>query len=81
MMGNFKYQHENDMKPSAGLKNLDRISEVVRMGLRGRIFAKVTFSDGSVVYECFDINDPGENRYPSSSRSFNQCRGPEIIRY
>lgn len=68
------------MKLNEKVKNLDRISEVVRLGLRGRVFAKVTFADGSVNYETFDINDPGENRYPSSSRSFNQCRGFEINR-
>jgi hypothetical protein len=68
------------MESNANAKGLDRISEVVRMGLRGRVFAKVTFSDGSVCYERFCIDDPGENRYPSSLRSFNQCKGPEFNR-
>jgi len=68
------------MESNADAKDLDRISEVVRMGLRGRVFAKVTFSDGSVGYERFYIDDPGEYRYPSSSRSFNQCKGPEFTR-
>ena len=68
------------MKLNANVKDFDRISEVVRMGLRGRVFAKVTFSDGSVGYERFYIDDPGEHRYPSSPRSFNQCKGPEFNR-
>ena len=68
------------MESNADSKDLDRISEVVRMGVRGRVFAKVTFSDGSVGYERFYIDDPGEHRYPSSSRSFNQCKGPEFNR-
>ena len=66
------------MQPIKDTKSLDRISEIVRLGLRGRVYAKVTFSDGSVGYERFDIDDPGEYRHPSSSRSFNQCRGARI---
>jgi hypothetical protein len=68
------------MKLIKNSKVLEPISEVVRFGVRGWVFARVTFSDGSVVYERFDIDDPGENRYPSTSRSFNQCKGPEFNR-
>ena len=68
------------MESNADAKDLDWISEVVRMGLRGRLFAKVTFLNGSVSYERFYIDDPGEHRYPSSLRSFNQCKGPEFNR-
>jgi hypothetical protein len=68
------------MKSNANAKSLVRVSEVVRLGLRGWVYARITFSDGSVEYERFDIDDPGENRYPSTSRSFNQCKGPELNR-
>ena len=63
------------------MEKLERVSEIVRLGRLDRVFAKVVFSDGSVVFEEFDMQDPGENRIQSSSRSFHMCKGPEIVRF
>ncbi len=46
-----------------------------------RVFVKQILEDGTEVYQEFDPNDPGENRYPSSKQSYNQCKGFEIVRY
>jgi len=46
-----------------------------------RVFVKQILEDGTEVYQEFDPNDPGENRYQSTKQSYNQCTGLEIDRY
>jgi hypothetical protein len=57
------------------------VSNTVKMGQGDRVYSRNVYADGRVEYVWFDINDPGQNEYPSSQRAYTQCQGEEIQRY
>ena len=58
------------------------VSNTVKLGARSnRVYSRNVYADGRVEYVWFDINDPGENEYPSSQRAYLRAQGAEIQRY
>lgn len=57
------------------------VSNTVKQGCSDRVYSRNVYADGRVEYVWFDINDPGQNEYPSSQRAYARCQGQEIQRY